>query len=123
MPLSEREQKILQEIERDLYREDPAFARDVSDGGRWDEAARARAGALLVVAGLVSLLGFFVAEQLWLGVVAFGAMVAGVVLIAGSVRTLITKRSPRAEEPSRRRVSEAVRRLEERIRHRYRGGS
>jgi hypothetical protein len=119
VPLSEREQKILQEIERDLHREDPTFARDVRrPGSRWTGPARARLGALLVFAGLGSLLGFFATGWLALGVVAFGAMVAGVVLLAGSFKALAQRQQP--QQQPRERLAGLLRRVEERIRQRYR---
>jgi hypothetical protein len=120
VPLSEREQKILQEIERDLYREDPAFAREVRrPGPGWDGAARARVGALLVLAGILCLVGFFARGWLVAGVAAFGAMVAGVVLLAGSFKALLAQRQQPQQQP-RERLAKLLRRVEERIRQRYR---
>ena len=116
MPLSEREQKILEEIERDLYREDPSFARGVRrPGPRLPKATRARLGVLLFVAGLGALFAFFANQWLVLGVVAFGAMVAGVVLLAGSLRTIAAEGEPRA------RLSALFRGWEQRFRQRYKG--
>jgi uncharacterized membrane protein YedE/YeeE len=117
VPLSEREQKILEEIERDLYQEDPTFAR----GGRRPRPrlggpSRARLGAVSFVAGLCFLFAFFANQWLLLGVVAFGAMVAGVVLMAGSLRSLASQRHGPKE-----RLALALRRWEERIRQRYKG--
>lgn len=120
VPLSEREQKILQEIERDLFREDPTFARDVRRGRRWDEASRARLGAVLFVGGLIALLVFFASRRLPLGVASFGAMVAGVVMVAGSFRSLLSRRTPQAHQRPRQRLASALRSWEERIRQRYR---
>ncbi|MFN2488208.1 MAG: DUF3040 domain-containing protein [Actinomycetota bacterium] len=115
MPLSEREQKILEEIERDLYREDPTFARDVRrTRPGLPKASRTRLGAILFLAGFCMLFAFFANRWLVLGVVAFGAMVGGVVLMAGSVRELTTK-----QHPPRERLGQALRTLEERIRGRY----
>lgn len=114
MPLSEREQKILEEIERDLYREDPSFARNVRSRVGLPAATRSRLGVLLFVAGLVSLFVFFAKQWLILGVFAFGAMVAGVVLLAGSLRA-------DGEGASSKRMSGAVKRWQERLRERYRG--
>jgi hypothetical protein len=122
MPLSEREQKILQEIERDLYREDPGFARGVRrrEPG-WNEAARARVGAALFLVGLAALFAFFASRTLIVGVVSFGAMVGGVVLVAGSFRGLLTQRQQHHQQP-RERLTNLLRRWEERVRRRQRGG-
>ena len=119
MPLSEREQKILQEIERDLFREDPTFAREVgrsSSGG--DEARRVRLGILVFLAGLITLFVFFAYSTLLLGIVAFGAMVAGVVLVATALHGLVSRRQQQQHQP-RERLSAVMRRLEERMRQRY----
>ncbi len=40
MPLSEHEQKILEEIERQLYEQDPKFARNVASKARKGHSAR-----------------------------------------------------------------------------------
>jgi hypothetical protein len=87
VPLSDREQKILQEIEKNLYDEDPRFARDVRrQVPRMNEMRRTKLGAAVFVLGFVVLLAFFMSRSLIVGVVAFGAMVAGIVLISGSIR-------------------------------------
>jgi hypothetical protein len=121
VPLSEREQKILQEIERDLYREDPGFARDARrPRSGLSDVSRARLGGVLFVAGLGLLFAFFAKQWLGLGVAAFGAMVAGVVLVAGSLRTLMTQREEEPRAQPRDRLLRALKRVEERLRQRYR---
>ncbi|HJR44010.1 MAG TPA: DUF3040 domain-containing protein [Actinomycetota bacterium] len=87
MPLSDHEQRILDEIEKSLYQEDPAFARGAKEReGSHDPKKRARMGAACLVAGFLGLLVFFYSRLVIVGVVAFAAMVLGVVLIAGAVR-------------------------------------
>ena len=69
MPLSDREQQILEEIEKNLYDEDPRFARATRRAGpRYDGSKRARLGALLFVVGLGTLLLFFVTQAILVGV-------------------------------------------------------
>jgi Flp pilus assembly protein TadB len=115
VPLSEREQKILEEIERDLYREDPGFARNVrTRASSIPRATRTRLGVLLFLAGLASLFVFFANRWLFLGVIAFVAMVAGVVLVAGSLRST-------EDDRSRERMATVVQRWEQRFRQRYKG--
>lgn len=110
MPLSEREQKILDEIESHLHQEDPRLARG---GGR--RALPTKLGGVLFLAGFAALVAFFVVQNVLLGVLAFAAMVAGIVLIASSVNeSLFVGESP-AE-----RVSRAFGRWEERLRQRNR---
>jgi TRAP-type C4-dicarboxylate transport system permease small subunit len=128
VPLSERERKILQEIERDLFREDPAFARDVRRTPRFGEGTRLRVGALVFIAGFVTLIAYFVIASftsrsptsqglsLVLGVAAFAAMVGGIVMVVSSLRSLTAR-----EDQPRDRLSQALKRWEARIRERYKG--
>lgn len=84
MPLSDHEQRILDEIEKNLLQEDPGFARrdPVSASSR---RVRFRWGVLSFVAGVVGLLAFFSTSLVVVGVIAFAAMVLGIVLIARSL--------------------------------------
>jgi hypothetical protein len=83
MGLSEREQKVLEELERGLYAEDAKFATKVSAGPS-NSAARIVGGALLAVVGL-SVLVFAVISQLTIfGVVGFALMLAGVLVATGT---------------------------------------
>ena len=80
MPLSEDEQRILQEIERNFYDSDPAFAREVSTTTLYRHAGRnlkwAAAGFVL---GLVILIAGFT-ESVFLGFFGFLVMVAAAFL-------------------------------------------
>jgi hypothetical protein len=89
VPLSDREQRILEEIEKNLSEEDPRFARATRRAPRFDRSKRARLGGLLFVAGLGTLLLFFVTQLILVGVLAFGGMVAGIVLVLGSSSALV----------------------------------
>jgi hypothetical protein len=114
VPLSEHEQRILEEIEKNLYDEDPRFARDVKRRApRLSKTARGRAGAVLFAAGFVMLFAFFVGGWVLLGVVAFVMMVSGIVLVAGS----ITPRESKGDHKAR--LSQFLSQWEERVRSRY----
>jgi hypothetical protein len=117
MPLSNREQRILDEIERNLSKEDPSFARDVRrHAPRMGEIRRAKLGVTTFAVGFAALLGFFIWRLLALGVIAFGAMVAGIVLVAGSVRGLV----PARHGPGpRQRIARSFGQWEQRLRDRY----
>ena len=118
MPLSEREKRIFDEIERQLGVEDPAFARDAHKGStRMDEMRRLRWGATSFLAGFVILIGFFVSGWLIAGVAAFAAMVAGIVLVAGSLRDIASTR--RSGQGPRERVARVLEGWEQRMRQRY----
>ena len=119
MPLSEREQKILEEIESHLYEEDPKFARGVRRRTpKMDEVRRLKLGALLFLCGFALLIGFFVSRTVLVGVAAFGAMVGGIVLVAGALKDFAASRKlgPGAQ---RERLSGLFQQWEERLRKRY----
>src|SRR4051794_32628056 len=83
VPLSEHEQRLLEQIERALVDDDPKFASTVRTGDRRLRARRRlQIGALLVVVGLAVLVGGAVARSVPLGVlgflVAFGGAALGV---------------------------------------------
>ena len=120
MPLSEQEKRILDEIEKGLYKEDPGFARTVREKSpHFGERRRARTGVLVFIAGFVLLFAFFISGHVLVGIAAFGAMVGGIVLIAGALHTLVHKRSdiPSARWPTR--MNELMRRWQERVKQRY----
>jgi hypothetical protein len=118
VPLSEREQRILEEIEHNLSKEDPAFARQVKRRApRMGELRRAKLGIAVFVAGFIVLFGFFIWRLLVVGVIAFGAMVAGIVLIAGSLGGLLPGRS-NGPGP-RQRITRSFGQWEQRLRERY----
>lgn len=77
MPLSDREQQILQEIEDQLYEQDPEFARGVSSTTLPVVLRRnVRRGMLAFIGGLAVLVAFFFYPRLPVGVLAFLMMVA-----------------------------------------------
>lgn len=80
MPLSEHEQKMLDEMERQLFAEDPRLARAFSPrrtNGR--SGRRVVIGLGGVVLGLVILVLAVSLPAVWLGVIAFLGMLAGAV--------------------------------------------
>jgi hypothetical protein len=81
VPLSEHEQKLLEQIERALVDDDPKFASQVRSGDRRKGARRKlQLGALLIVAGLALLVGGAAIPSVPIGVVGFLVMLAGAVL-------------------------------------------
>jgi len=88
MPLSEHEQRILQEIEENLSASDPNLAKQVSETTLYRHAARTIVWAALgFVAGLVLLILTFT-RSLWLGVVGFGVMLACSLVVERNIRKL-----------------------------------
>ncbi len=78
MPLSEHEQRLLEQMERQLYADDPKLASTLRSGGSARHGRRTLVlGIVLVIAGLAVLVAG-VAAPFWpLGVVGFVVMLAG----------------------------------------------
>src|SRR3954465_10793440 len=78
VPLSEHEQRLLEQIERALVDDDPKFASTVRSGDRRLKARRKlQLGIVLVVVGLAVLVGGAVAQSWLLGVFGFLVMFVG----------------------------------------------
>ena len=94
MPLSEHEQRILEEIERRLAEEDPKFARTTTRATpRGVAVSRMKRAVFSFVAGFGFLLAGLIAGGnllLSFGLVAFGVMLASVVVIARAARDIGT---------------------------------
>jgi hypothetical protein len=119
VPLSEHEQRILEEIEKNLYQEDPGFARDVRRRAPlMDEMRRLKLGIFVFVCGFGMLIAFFLSTSVFVGVAAFGAMVAGIVLVAGSMKGLAAGRRE-GSRSGRDWFETVVQRWEEKLRRRY----
>ena len=115
-PLSEREQQILDELEKELHSD------GVSDrpGRESEERSGERLlglklGILVFVTGIVLLVWFFASGFLVAGVAAFAAMVGGIVMGASSMRAEIARGSKPGE-----RIARAVGGWEQTLRDRYR---
>ncbi len=129
MPLSEHEQKLLEQIERALVDDDPKFASQVRSGDRRKGARRKlQLGALLVVVGLAVLVGGAALPSVPLGVVGFLVMLAGAVLgvlnykhATGAVEApgAAGGARPAGKGAAKARRQPLKDRLEERFRRRY----
>ncbi len=123
MPLSEHEQRLLEQIERALYAEDPKFASTVR-GGRLRKPTRRRRlqGVALFVVGLVLLVVGVAVPTLWLGsfpvlsVVGFLMMLGGALLTVTSVGATGQGAPATNAEPDKNRFTG---RMEERFRRRF----
>ena len=88
MPLSEDEQRILQQIEAQLYESDPALAREVASTTLYSHAARnLRLSLVAFIVGVAVLVG-----TLWISFlvafVGFLIMLASALFFVGNARTL-----------------------------------
>lgn len=114
MPLSDREQQILEEIERNLHEEDPGLARNVSGPRSELHTNRIKLGILIFIIGFAILVGFFASGLLLIGVLAFGVMVGGIAIALGAVGSLAVSARSRQDK-----MGDAFSRWEKRLRERY----
>lgn len=91
MPLSEYEQRVLEQMERALTSDDPRLANTLQAPRRRSVLRYVLAG-VGVVGGLLLLVLGAATSQTWLGVVGFVLMFAGVVLVFQSPRS--SRRGP-----------------------------
>lgn len=81
MPLSEHEQRLLDQLEQQLHAEDPKFANVLSTSPRRSMSTRNIViGVLVVIIGLMILLGGVASQLIVVGILGFLVMGAGVYL-------------------------------------------
>ena len=87
MPLSEHEQRLLEQMERALYAEDPKFASSLrSAGPRPGNRRKAAIGVLTLLVGMGLLIAGPVTSVVALGVVGFVIMLVGTMLVISAMR-------------------------------------
>lgn len=124
MPLSEHEQRLLDQIERQLYAEDPKFASAVrSHDVKSHLRRRAKRFTALLALGLAGLVAGAVIPNVVVGVAGFLAMLVALVVIARSIQRLNRGETlPRIKDRKRPRGDERLslrERAEERFRRRF----
>jgi len=80
MPLSEQEQRLLEEMERSLYHNDAEFVASVGGTRLRPNYRSIVLGVLAGVVGIATLVAGVAVQQLWLGVIGFIIMFGGVLL-------------------------------------------
>jgi len=122
MPLSEHEQRILEEIERRLVADDPKFAREVAAGGGQTAVLRRvkRAIIAFVIGFGLLITGLIVSKIVIFGVAAFIVMVPSVVVVVSSIKHVGRQRPETDGEEEKPKGWFS--RIEERWRKRYEGG-
>jgi peptidoglycan/LPS O-acetylase OafA/YrhL len=122
MPLSEHEQRLLDQIERALIAEDPKFASTVRAGRLRKPTRRRRLqGFVLFVLGLVLLVVGVAVRAIWLANVPVVSVVGFLVMLAGAVLA-VTSLGGGKTAPSKGPESERSRfggKMEERFRRRF----
>jgi hypothetical protein len=122
MPLSEHEQRLLEQIERALIAEDPKFASTVRAGRLRRPTRRRRLqGLVLFVLGLVMLVVGVAVRSIWLANVPVVSVIGFLVMLTGAVLAVTSigagKKAPnKSAEPDRNRFGGN---MEERFRRRF----
>jgi hypothetical protein len=86
MPLSEQEQRLLEEMERSLYHNDADFVATVSSRRGKPNYTILVVGILVGVLGIATLIAGVVIRQPLVGVLGFAVMFAGVLIAAAPPR-------------------------------------
>ncbi|MEO7802978.1 MAG: DUF3040 domain-containing protein [Actinomycetota bacterium] len=98
MPLSDRENQILQDIEKQLSEQDPKLADRVGGHSLREESVqKVKQGIAIFVAGFGLLIAFFVTVQMVLGVLAFLVMVAGATHTFQNLKRLLADQKVQAD--------------------------
>lgn len=100
MPLSEHEQRLLEQMEKALYAEDPKFATTLrSTPGARAARGRAALGVLAILAGLGLLIAGVTTTVIALGVLGFVVMLVGSVIVYSAFGSRPAE-TPATETPS-----------------------
>jgi hypothetical protein len=87
VPLSEHEQRLLEQMERALYAEDPKFASSLRSSGPKPGARRSAViGVLAALAGVAALVAGAATSLVLIGVLGFVLMLVGTVLVIRALR-------------------------------------
>ena len=126
MALSDREQKLLEQMEKALYAEDPKFASSLRRSGLTIAPGERRhviLGLLSLVAGLALVFGSVVSKMVIVGIPGFLLVLTGFVFIARGLQEPVAAATPTpTKERNRSKNSKLMSRLEERWQQRRDGG-
>ena len=115
MPLSENEQRILEEIEKRLQEEDPRLAQAVSRTSVHQHfSSRIRWGGVAFLAGFVMLMMFAVSA--WLAIAGFGVMLVSSLFVYQQIRRMTREQIRAYGQSGRFSLPALVARLTERFR-------
>ena len=126
MALSDREQKLLEQMEKALYAEDPKFASSLRRSGFTIAPGERRNvifGLLALVSGLVLVFGSVVSKTVIVGIPGFLLVLTGFVFIARGLQVPVGAATPTPTKVrNRTKNSKLMSRLEERWQQRRDGG-
>jgi len=124
--LSDREQKLLEQMEKALYAEDPKFASSLRRSGLTIAPGERRhviLGLLALVAGLALVFGSVVSKMVIVGIPGFLLVLTGFVFIARGLQEPVAAATPTPTKVrNRSKNSNMMSRLEERWQQRRDGG-
>lgn len=103
MPLSEQEQRLLEEMERSLYQNDADFVATVNPRRGKTNFTVVVIGILIAVLGIATLVGGVIVRQPLVGVLGFAIMFVGVLLAVAPPRRAEHADHP-VSAPQRRRA-------------------
>ncbi len=122
MPLSEQEQRLLEEMERSLYQNDADFVATVSSRRGRPNYAVLVIGVLVAVLGVAVLVSGVIIRQPLVGVLGFAVMFVGVLLaVAPPRRGGAQAQAERGQPTKRRSGSSFMNRLNDRWDRRQEG--
>jgi len=126
VPLSEHEQRLLEQMERALYAEDPKFASSLrSAGPRPGNRRKAAIGVLTALVGFALLITGAATSIIVVGVLGFLAMLVGTFLVVTTLRVGAETEAPAAAttagKPAKAPKTGFMDKVEERFRKRREG--
>ncbi|RLP78128.1 DUF3040 domain-containing protein [Mycetocola tolaasinivorans] len=98
MPLSEQEQRLLDEMERSLYGHDADFVSTAGDKRGRPSYRSIALGALLAIVGIAGLIVAVILHQPIIGIVGFVAMLGGVLVAITPSKKPAPEKEPRPGE-------------------------
>ncbi|WP_234542578.1 DUF3040 domain-containing protein [Streptomyces shenzhenensis] len=120
MPLSEHEQRMLEQMERALYAEDPKFATALEGSGlRMYTRRRVYQAVAGFLVGIALLIAGMVVQQVWVSVVGFLVMLGCAVLAVTGWRKAPKPGEQPVGGPQARRQGRAKRSMMDRIEERW----
>ncbi|SEE16365.1 Protein of unknown function [Arthrobacter alpinus] len=97
MPLSEHEQRLLDQLEQQLHAEDPKFANALSsESSRSMSMRNVVMGVLVVIVGLLTVLGGVASQLIVVGILGFLIMGGGVYLALSKPKFAADQQGPNA---------------------------
>jgi Protein of unknown function (DUF3040) len=122
MPLSEHEQRLLDQIERQLYADDPKFASTVrAHDLRSHLVKRIKRFVALLLLGLAALVAGTVLRNVVIGVAGFLVMLAAGLVVGRSLTRLSSGERTRGKSKVKGPRTSFRERAEERFRRRFEG--